>query len=434
MRIAILYPVVEEPRAREDLTILTSVDALIKGLHEHRVNVKAYPISCSRDSKGQLSFDCNANLQISSLLERAESFQIIHNHCGFFPLACSSLISTPIITTLYNSPRREYCSRFTERSLFIGVSDKLRGTLIPMEKIIYPGLPFHRHFFNENPDRYFVSSFCISKKTGILRATEAIDKSGEELLVYGDAAEKKIFDTEIKPELRSKLIYFRQITDDNHRMSILSGAKAMLALTEEEPLEALEVVESMSCGTPVIASRSGCLPELIDHNRTGFLINADEDILKGMEEAILFERGRCWSYAAERFSAKRMVDDYISLFREVDRTHRREGSRPWGFYSILADETDHKVKRIVVLPGARLSLQRHSRREEHWFIHSGQARITIENNTVELTANQSIDIPRGGIHRIENTGDRDLIFFEVQTGDYFGEDDIERLEDDFGRD
>jgi mannose-6-phosphate isomerase-like protein (cupin superfamily) len=109
------------------------------------------------------------------------------------------------------------------------------------------------------------------------------------------------------------------------------------------------------------------------------------------------------------------------------------GERPWGRYTVLLNGEDHKVKEITVLPGFRLSLQRHKKREEHWFIHRGNARVTLDGAIRELSAGQSIDIPRGGVHRIENIGKGELVFVEIQTGDYFGEDDIERLEDDYGR-
>ena len=113
---------------------------------------------------------------------------------------------------------------------------------------------------------------------------------------------------------------------------------------------------------------------------------------------------------------------------------REHDERPWGSYTVLDDEApDHKVKRIVVRPGHRLSYQRHSRRSEHWFIVSGRARVTIEGVERDLVAGQAVDVPRGSAHRIEATGSGDLVFVEVQHGDYFGEDDIERLDDDYGR-
>ena len=110
-----------------------------------------------------------------------------------------------------------------------------------------------------------------------------------------------------------------------------------------------------------------------------------------------------------------------------------ESQRPWGRYEILSESASHKVKTIWVTPGKRLSYQRHEKRAEHWFIVTGDARITLNGDSFEMSDGDSIDIEIGMAHRIENIGTTELIFTEVQTGTYFGEDDIERLEDDFGR-
>jgi mannose-6-phosphate isomerase len=110
-----------------------------------------------------------------------------------------------------------------------------------------------------------------------------------------------------------------------------------------------------------------------------------------------------------------------------------EDHRPWGYYRVLEDAPNHKVKRIVVRPGERLSLQKHLRRREHWFIVEGEATVTRGIEEIRLSAGQCIDIPEGAGHRVKNSGDKELVFVEVQTGDYFGEDDITRLEDDYGR-
>ncbi|MDD5432018.1 MAG: phosphomannose isomerase type II C-terminal cupin domain [Candidatus Omnitrophica bacterium] len=109
------------------------------------------------------------------------------------------------------------------------------------------------------------------------------------------------------------------------------------------------------------------------------------------------------------------------------------GERPWGNYKVLLNGEDHKVKEITVSKGCRLSLQRHKKREEHWFIHHGEAQVEINGVVHKLSVGQYIDIPRNCEHRIKNIGSTDLIFIEIQTGDYFGEDDIERLEDDYKR-
>ncbi len=107
--------------------------------------------------------------------------------------------------------------------------------------------------------------------------------------------------------------------------------------------------------------------------------------------------------------------------------------RPWGSYTVLEDAPTHKVKRIEVLPGKRLSYQRHERRAEHWFFLRGAGLVTLDGEEVPVFAGGNIDIPRGAAHRIANVHEDPLIFIEVQHGDYFGEDDIIRLEDDFGR-
>jgi mannose-6-phosphate isomerase-like protein (cupin superfamily) len=107
--------------------------------------------------------------------------------------------------------------------------------------------------------------------------------------------------------------------------------------------------------------------------------------------------------------------------------------RPWGHYFILEDEAAHKVKRIVVTPGMRLSYQRHSQRAEHWFVVAGAGVVTLDGAAHDVQPGVAIDIPVGAAHRIANTGTDDLEFIEVQHGSYFGEDDIVRLEDDFGR-
>jgi len=118
----------------------------------------------------------------------------------------------------------------------------------------------------------------------------------------------------------------------------------------------------------------------------------------------------------------------------TDANGREFDERPWGSFTVLDDElADHKVKRLVVAPGKRLSYQRHARRTEHWFVVSGTATVTLDGVEHEVPAGASIDIALGQAHRCENRGATPVVFIEVQRGTYFGEDDIERLEDDFGR-
>lgn len=107
--------------------------------------------------------------------------------------------------------------------------------------------------------------------------------------------------------------------------------------------------------------------------------------------------------------------------------------RPWGSFTVLDEGEGFKVKRIEVLPGKRLSYQRHARRAEHWMVVVGAARVTLDGGELLVRLGETVDIPVGTAHRIENPGADLLVLIEIQRGDYLGEDDITRLEDDFGR-
>ena len=110
-----------------------------------------------------------------------------------------------------------------------------------------------------------------------------------------------------------------------------------------------------------------------------------------------------------------------------------KSERPWGGYEVLQESANYKVKSIHVNPGKRLSYQRHQKRAEHWFIAAGTGEVTIDGSVIQVSSGSTVDIAINQLHRISNTGSIELIFIEVQTGTYFGEDDIERVEDDFGR-
>jgi mannose-6-phosphate isomerase len=107
--------------------------------------------------------------------------------------------------------------------------------------------------------------------------------------------------------------------------------------------------------------------------------------------------------------------------------------RPWGNFQVLDEGVGYKVKRIVVLPGKRLSYQKHAERSEHWMVVAGSGTVTLDGRETPVAIGQTVDVPEGTAHRIENTGDQNLVFIEIQRGSYLGEDDIVRLQDDYGR-
>ena len=107
--------------------------------------------------------------------------------------------------------------------------------------------------------------------------------------------------------------------------------------------------------------------------------------------------------------------------------------RPWGSFTVLDEGENFKVKRIEVLPGKRLSYQKHAQRAEHRMVVLDEARVTLDDEEITVTAGETVDIPVESKHRVENPGTEKLIFIEIQRGSYLGEDDIVRFSDDFGR-
>lgn len=123
----------------------------------------------------------------------------------------------------------------------------------------------------------------------------------------------------------------------------------------------------------------------------------------------------------------------MSLIKKNSETSPQFDRRPWGTFTVLDEGKNFKVKRIEVLPGKRLSYQKHSQRAEHWVVVRGTAKVTLDGREIVLVTGEAIDIAIGAAHRVENPADEDLVFIEVQKGPYLGEDDIVRLQDDFGR-
>jgi len=107
--------------------------------------------------------------------------------------------------------------------------------------------------------------------------------------------------------------------------------------------------------------------------------------------------------------------------------------RPWGSFTVLDRGEGYQVKRIEVLPGKRLSYQKHAQRAEHWVVVAGRALVTLDGEEITVAEGEAIDVAVGAAHRVENPGGEKLVFIEIQRGPYLGEDDIVRLSDDFGR-
>jgi len=211
------------------------------------------------------------------------------------------------------------------------------------------------------------------------------------------------------------------------RQELLGGALALLHLIHFDEPFGLSVVESMACGTPVIAYGRGSMPELIRDGHTGFIVADVNAAVQAVDRINSLDRRACRDEVEKRFTSQHMARAYLEVYQRI--LDQRENYR----HEDLLERDDHKIKEIVVKPGERLSLQKHRRRAEHWTVVSGEALVTVRDQEIPLKPGQSVDVPQGAVHRIMNPGDIPLVLVEVQMGDYFGEDDIIRLEDDYDR-
>ncbi|WP_331774340.1 mannose-1-phosphate guanylyltransferase/mannose-6-phosphate isomerase [Sulfurospirillum sp. 1612] len=165
---------------------------------------------------------------------------------------------------------------------------------------------------------------------------------------------------------------------------------------------------------------------LIISNKNVETIDIQDSIIIDTEDALLV----CKKGSSQK--VKEIVTRLKSEKSDLPNIHLT-GHRPWGTYTVLEDSSGYKIKRIVVKQGKRLSLQKHFHRNEHWIVLSGCATVTIGERVFMVSPNESTYIKAGDIHRLENKGKLPLVIIEVQVGEYTGEDDIIRLEDDFER-
>lgn len=450
MRIAMLSPVAWRTPPRHYGPWESVVSLLTEGLIARGIDLTLFATGDSI-TKGRLKWTCKKgyeedehgepkvmeSLHISELFERAADFDIIHNHFDFLPLTYSGLVKTPVLTTIhgFSSPRiLPVYEKYNGKAFYVSISEADRAPGLDYIRTIHHGIDLGEFTFNPKPQGDYLLFFGrIHPDKGAKEAIDIARRSGSRLIMAGIIQDETYYEREVEPHLKGDLITYVGSVGPEKRDELLKEATCLLhPINFDEPF-GLSIVEAMACGTPVIASNRGSMPELIRDGINGFLVTTVEEAIHAVERIGEIDRSQCRKFIEDNFSVERMVDDYIKVYEEIMEKTKRDDKRPWGYYEVLVDDADHKVKRIVVKPGKRLSLQRHRRRSEHWHVAYGEGVVTLDDKEIVLKAGDSVDIPQGAVHRMENRGTEDMAFVEVQRGDYFGEDDIERLEDDFGR-
>jgi glycosyltransferase involved in cell wall biosynthesis len=375
-------------------------------------------------------------LHISELFERADQFDIIHNQFDFLPLSYSGLVDTPMLTTIhgFSSPKiLPVYTKYNGKTFYVSISDADRAPKLDYIRTIHHGIDLKQFEFQPEPDDTLIFFGRIHPDKGAKEALEVAKACGKKLILAGIIQDEDYFRQYVEPLLDEQQAVYLGSVGPTQRNQLLGKASALLHLIQFDEPFGLSVVESMACGTPVIAFHRGSMPELIEDGNNGFLVNTVEEAIKAVTRLGEIERAACRRRVERDFTIERMTEQYIEVYREILNQTRREEKRPWGYYRVLADQPDYKTKEIVVMPNKRLSLQRHQQRTEHWYILQGQAEVTLGEQTLCLGVGESLDIPNRSLHRVANLGTTKLRFIEVQRGNYFGEDDIERFDDDYGR-
>ncbi len=375
-------------------------------------------------------------LHISELFDCADEFDIIHNNFDFLPLTYAGLTQTPVVTTIHgfsSSKILPVYKKYNKTQFYVSISNSDRAPDLDYIRTIHHGIDLTEFEFQPDPEAYLIFFGRIHPDKGAREAIEIARACGRKLVMAGIIQDVGYYQEFIKPYIDDdKVVYLGSVRPEERNI-ILGKACALLhPINFDEPF-GLSVIEAMACGTPVIAINRGSMPELVNHTKNGFLVPDTQGAIQAVERIGEIDRAFCRKTVVDYFTIDCMVKNYIQVYEKILETTKREDHRPWGFYQILSDETAVKNKKIVVYPGKRLSLQRHQHRDEHWFVVSGEGIWTLDGIDCGIKAGQSADIPRNGIHRIANNGTKNMVFMEIQTGDYFGEDDIERLDDDFGR-
>jgi glycosyltransferase involved in cell wall biosynthesis/quercetin dioxygenase-like cupin family protein len=449
MRIAMLAPIAWRTPPRHYGPWETVVSLLTEGLVKRGVDVTLFATLdsqttaklkgiCPRGYEEDPNIDPKVweCLHISEVFEQGDQFDLIHNHFDFLPLTYSSMTSTPVLTTIhgFSSPKiLPVYKKYNGKCYYVAISEADKNPELNYIATIHHGIDLSLFDFRSQPGEYLLFFGRIHHEKGTRECIEVAKRLGMKLIIAGIIQDKKYFEEQVKPYIDGHQIEYIGSVGPERRNQVLGNAYALLhPINFNEPF-GLSVIEAMACGTPVVAIRRGSMPELIKHGETGFLVSSLDEMINVVKEVKNLDRSRCRKWVEERFTADRMVDDYLKVYEKILAERKREDHRPWGFYEILSDRDDHKVKRITVYTGKRLSYQRHFRRAEHWYVVSGEALATRDGVEYVLKSGEAIDIPVGSWHRIKNIGSENLVFIEVQTGDYFGEDDIERAEDDYGR-
>ena len=295
-----------------DVTLFATADSSTTAKLEGVIE-KGYEEDRTQDAK---VLEC---LHISHLMEKASEFDIIHNNFDFLPLTYSSLIKTPMITTIHGFSSERIIpvyQKYNNCTSYVSISNSDRSSLLDYIATVYNGIKVKDFDFNDQPQDYLLYFGRIHHDKGTAEAIEIALKSKRKLLIAGIIQDQGYFDAKIKPLLGDQVIYIGEAGPEK-RNALMRNALALLhPINFDEPF-GLSVAEAMLCGTPVIAFNRGSMPELILNGKTGFLVNNVNEAVESLQEIHKINRRDCRQWSSGQFSQEKMTNEYIRLYQSI---------------------------------------------------------------------------------------------------------------------
>jgi len=256
---------------------------------------------------------------LSHLFAQAARFDLIHNQADFPAHAFAPLVDTPVVTTIhgFSSDRiLPMYAPYQDRVHYVAISDADRHSALRYAATIHHGIPLDDFRFDATGSDDLLFFGRLHPDKGAAEAIAAARATGRALNLYGIVQDQGYHDRAVAPALDDRIRYHGAVGGEA-RVAALGRARALLHLINFDEPFGLSVIEAMACGTPVIATRRGSMPELIEDGVTGFLVDTPAEAVAAIDRAGEIDRAACRRAVAERFSVARMADDYIALYRRI---------------------------------------------------------------------------------------------------------------------
>lgn len=259
-------------------------------------------------------------MHISYLMEHAHEYDIIHNHFDFLPLTYTRLIKTPVITTIhgFSSPKIvPVYKRFNDCNYYVSISYANRHPDLTYIGNVYHGIDIQKFTFSDTHGSYLLFFGRIHHDKGTYEAIQIALQSSYPLLISGIIQDPSYFEQKVKPYIDNKKIFYLGHSTPEQRNKLLKEALALLHPIQFNEPFGLSIIESMCCGTPVIAYNKGSIPEIISNKKTGFIVNNEQEAIETIKHIQKINRKECRQWVKEKFSIQRMIKDYLDLYEKI---------------------------------------------------------------------------------------------------------------------